>query len=49
MVYWFILLALRCINLQFFKQRVHAEGASFIGDDGNDALTKVFVACHVAQ
>ena len=49
MVHWFILLSLRCINLQFFKQRVHAEGASFVGDDGNNALTKIFIAGHVAQ
>ena len=49
MVHGFILLALRCVNLQFFKQRVHAEGASFVGDDGHNSLTKILIAGHVAQ
>ena len=42
-------LALRGVDLQLREQRVHAERAPFVGDDRDDVLAEVGVACEVAQ
>ena len=42
-------LAVRCIDSQGTEQRVHAEGACFVGHDGNDALADAFSTGQVAQ
>ena len=49
MVDGFVLLALRRVDLLFPEQCIHSECACFIGDDGNNARTKGFFACKIAQ
>lgn len=44
-----VLLALRGVDLQRGEQRIHAERAAFVGDDGYHQLADVLVAAQVAQ
>ena len=49
MVHRLVQLAVRCVDAQGTEQRVHAEGACFVGHDGNDALADAFCPGQVTQ